>query len=379
MNSTENRITNQKSRSAIIMQTSLVGIAVNALLAAAKAVIGWITGSLAVTLDGINNLTDAGSSVITLISTKLAGKEADKKHPYGFGRTEYLSTLIIAVIILYAGISSLFESVQKIIHGGVPSYTPLTLWILFFAVLVKIGLGLYTISKGKQANSGPLEASGKDALNDSIMSSAVLVCALIYLFFNVSLEAYVSLVISVFIIKSGIDITKEALSKIIGERTDPELAEKVRNEILKVEGISGAYDLFFNDYGPQRKIASVHIEIPDTWTADQIDEVSRIIEQNVYKNCGVILSAVGVYSKNTRDPQVRSMEKEVRRILNHYPNILQMHGFYADIEQKLLRFDLIIDFNVKNRREEYEQILEECRNTYPDYDVQITLDADTTD
>lgn len=379
MNSTQNRILDSKNRSAVIMKTSIVGIVVNALLAAAKAVIGWITGSLAVTLDGINNLTDAGSSLITLISTKLAGKEADKKHPYGYGRTEYLSTLIIALIILYAGISSLFESVEKIMHGGTPSYTPLTLWILFFAVLVKVGLGLYTISKGKQAASSSLEASGKDALNDSIMSSAVLVCALIYLFTRVSLEAWVSLVIAVFIIKSGIEIIRDALSKIIGERSDPELAEKVRNEILKVPGITGAYDLFFNDYGPQRKIASVHIEIPDTWSADQIDEASRLIEQNVYKNCGVLLSAIGVYAKNTTDPQVRKMEKEVRQILNHYPDILQMHGFYADTAQKQLRFDLIIDFNVKNRREEYTQILEECRNAYPDYDVQITLDADTSD
>lgn len=379
MNSTEKRITGGKDRSDIIMKTGFIGIAVNTLLAAAKAVIGWMTGSLAVTLDGINNLTDAGSSVITLISTKLAGREADKKHPYGYGRTEYLSTLLIAMIILYAGISSLSESIQKIIHGGLPDYTPLTLWILFFAILAKIGLGLYTISMGKRADSGPLEASGKDALNDSVMSSAVLLCALIYQFSGISLEAWVSLIISLFIIRSGIDITREALSRIIGERTDPELAEKVRQEIVTVPGVSGAYDLFFNDYGPEKKIASVHIEVPDTWTADQIDEVSRQIEQNVYQNEKVILSAVGIYSKNTKDPAARKIENRIHEILNHYPNILQMHGFYADETEKQIRFDLIIDYSVKNRKQEYEEILAEYRKEFPDYTVAITLDADVSE
>lgn len=339
--------------------------------------IGQVTGSLAVSLDGVNNLTDAGSSVITLISTKLAERHPDKQNPYGFGRTEYLSTFVIAMIILYAGISSLSESVQKLMHGGVPSYSSLSLWILLLAVAVKIGLGLYTMSQGRKAGSGSLEASGKDPLNDSVMSGAVLACALLYRFVGISMEAWVGLVIAVFIIKSGIDITREALSKIIGERTDPAVAESVKEEIMKVPGVTGAYDLFFNDYGPEKKVASVHIEVPDTWTADQTDETSRRIEQAVWKKEHVILSAVGIYAKNTKGPESRKIEGKVRSILGNYPHILQMHGFYADRSQ--IRFDLIIDFNVKNRQQEYSQILEECRKAYPDHDVQITLDADVSD
>lgn len=156
------------------------------------------------------------------------------------------------------------ESVQKLMHGGVPSYSSLSLWILLLAVAVKIGLGLYTMSQGRKAGSGSLEASGKDPLNDSVMSGAVLACALLYRFVGISMEARVGLVIAVFIIKSGIDITREALSKIIGERTDPAVAESVKEEIMKVPGVTGAYDLFFNDYGPEKKVASVHIEVPDT-------------------------------------------------------------------------------------------------------------------
>ena len=365
------------SRAAIITTTSVVGIAANALLAAVKVVIGQATGSLAVSLDGVNNLTDAGSSVITLISTKLAERQPDKKHPYGFGRTEYLATLVIAMIILYAGISSFSESVQKLMQGGTPSYSSLSLWILFMAVVIKIGLGLYTISQGKKAGSGSLEASGKDALNDSVMSGAVLVCALLYKYAGVSLEAWVSLVIAIFIIKSGIDITREALSKIIGERTDPAVAQSVKDEITKMPGVTGAYDLFFNDYGPDKKAASVHIEVPDTWTADRIDETSRRIEQAVWRKEHVILSAVGIYAKNTKDAESRQIEESIRSILGNYPHILQMHGFYAG--QSQIRFDLIIDFNTRNRQQEYSEILEACRKAYPSYDVQITLDADVSD
>lgn len=379
MKPTETSMPDQKQRSGIIMRTSLIGIGVNALLAAAKAVIGWLTGSLAVTLDGVNNLSDAGSSIITMISTKLAGKPADKKHPFGYGRTEYISTLVIALIILYAGISSLSESIQKIIEGGTPSYSSLSLWILFFAVLVKIALGLYTIREGKKAGSGSLDASGKDALNDSIMSSAVLISALIFQFTGVSLEAWVGLVISGFIIKSGIDIIRESLSEIIGERMDKELAREIKEEVRQVPGVLGAYDLFFHDYGPERKIASIHIEVPEDWSAARIDAVSREIEQKIYRKYHVIFSAVGIYSKNTSDPDARRIEKEIRSLLDEYPHILQMHGFYVREEPKQIRFDLIIDFNAKNRHEEYQEILEACRAAYPDYDVSITLDADLSD
>ncbi|WP_304422891.1 cation diffusion facilitator family transporter [Faecalibaculum rodentium] len=209
------------------------------------------------------------------------------------------------------------------------------------------------------------------------MSGTVLSCALLYRFSGISLEAWVSLVIALFIIKSGIDITREALSKIIGERTDPAVAESVKEEIMKVPGVTGAYDLFFNDYGPEKKVASVHIEVPDTWTADRIDETDRRIEQAVWEKEHVILSAVGIYAKNTKDPESRKIEEKIRSILGHSPHILQMHEFYADCPQ--IRFDLIIDINVKNCQKEYSEILEECRKAYPDYDVQITLDADVSD
>lgn len=369
----------QASRSSIILKTSLVGIVTNGVLALTKAIIGWVTGSLAVTLDGINNLSDAGSSIITMVATKLANKAPDKKHPLGYGRTEYLSTLVIALIILYAGISSLSESIQKIIHGGTPTYTTLSLWILLLAVVVKIVLGLYTIQQGKKADSGSLEASGKDALNDSIMSGAVLISALIFQWTGISLEAWVGLVIAIFIIKSGLEIIREAISELLGERVDKELAQNIKQEICTIPGVIGAYDLIFNDYGPEKKIASVHIEVPYDWDAVKIDEVSREIEEKVYAKYHVILGAIGVYAKNLNDPHARELEKQVRQILDGYDHILQMHGFYVSEDPKEIRFDIVIDFNAKNRKEEFQAIEKECKAAFPDYQVSITPDADLSD
>lgn len=368
-----------QERTAIITSTSLVGILTNFLLAAVKAVIGWVSGSLSVMLDGVNNLSDAGSSVITLLSAKLAQKPADKKHPYGYGRTEYLSTLIIALLILYAGISSLSESIQKIISGGDPEYSALSLWILAAAVLVKVGLGLYTERQAKKAGSESLAASGKDSLNDSLMSSAVLASALFFLWTGISLEAWVGLILSIFIIKSGFEILRDTLSEIIGERADSELSATIREAVLSVPGVLGAYDLFFHDYGPNRKIASIHVEVPDTWDAAKIDEVTRQIEQVVYQKSHVLLSAVGVYSKNTGNSQEKRIENTVRSILGKYPDVIQMHGFYVNEHNHEIRFDIIIGFDAPDRRGEYEQILDDCRRAFPDHQITITLDADISD
>jgi cation diffusion facilitator family transporter len=221
-------IENEKSRSRTIVRTSVIGIAANAFLAAFKAVIGIISGSIAITLDAVNNVSDAASSVITIIGTKLAGKAPDRKHPFGYGRIEYLTAMIISVIVLYAGVTSLVESVKKIITPETPEYSTVSLIIIGAAVVVKIILGRYVKSVGKKVNSDSLINSGEDATLDSIISAATLAAALIFIFTKVSLEAYLGAIISLVIIKSGIGMLRETLSKILGERADAELRRASR-------------------------------------------------------------------------------------------------------------------------------------------------------
>ena len=209
-------------RDRIIIRTSIIGILANVFLAVFKALIGTLTHSIAITMDAVNNLSDAASSLITIIGTKLAGKEPDREHPFGYGRIEYLSAMVIAVLVLYAGITSFVESVKKILHPVTPDYNFTALLIVAVAVLVKIVLGRYVKSVGLKVNSDSLVNSGEDATLDSVISASTLVAAVLYMKTHISLEAWLGAIISVIIIKSGIDMLKDTLSKILGERADAE-------------------------------------------------------------------------------------------------------------------------------------------------------------
>lgn len=266
-----------------IVKTSIVGILANAFLAALKFIIGLISGSIAITLDAVNNLSDAASSVITIIGTKLARKPANKKHPFGYGRIEYLSAMIISIIVLYAGITSLRESVGKIIHPEHANYSVISLVIVAVAVIVKIVLGRYFVGVGNKVNSESLVNSGKDASLDSIISASTLVAALIFIITGLSLESWLAAIISIVIIKSGIEMLIDTLSEILGERADKNLAKEIKKTVMQVGNVNGVYDLVLNDYGPDRYIGSLHIEIPDTYSADQIDSLIRKITNKVYE------------------------------------------------------------------------------------------------
>ena len=211
------RTENVLSRDRQIIRVSLVGIAANLLLAGFKVFVGLLSHSIAIILDAVNNLSDSASSVITIVGTKLAGRSPDKKHPFGYGRIEYLSAMSISLIVLYAGVTSFVESVKKIIHPETPDYNTLTLVIVAVAVVVKIVLGSYVKGQGEKLNSDSLVNSGEDAKLDSLISAATLAAALIFIFTKVSLEAWLGAIISVIIIKSGIEMLRDTLSKILGE------------------------------------------------------------------------------------------------------------------------------------------------------------------
>lgn len=373
MNSNEGNI-----REKTIVRTSIIGIGANIVLVIFKAAVGFAVNSIAIVLDAVNNLTDAFSSLVTIIGTKLAGKEPTKKHPYGYGRLEYMSQIIVAALILYAGITSIIESVKKIITPETADYSTVSLIIISAAVAVKLLLGLYVRKKGKEVKSGSLEASGSDALFDAVISLSVLISAVIYLTTGLSLEAYVGVLISALIIKSGLEIIGGAVDEMLGLREAGELTRSVRKSIAKEDGVHGIYDLMLHDYGPDRHLASVHIEIDDNLTAQQIDVMSRNIQERVYTETAVILTAVGIYSRNTGDGKAAQIRNNIRKLVMSHEGVLQFHGFYADIENKKISFDIIIDFSA-DRKALYQHITEDVRNQYPDYEIRITLDTDISD
>ncbi|MBO4236021.1 MAG: cation transporter [Firmicutes bacterium] len=367
-----------ENRSKTIVRTSIIGIITNVLLASFKAAVGLLSNSIAIVLDAVNNLSDALSSVITIVGTKLAGRKPDKKHPLGHGRVEYLTAMVIAVLVIYAGITSLVESIKQIIHPETPEYKVVSLIIVAASVIVKILLGRYVKSVGNKVNSDSLVASGTDAMMDAIISASTLVAALIFIWKGLSLEAYLGALISLVIIKAGIDILRETISQIIGERVDSDLAKDIKKSICEFDDVSGAYDLILHSYGPDTLMGSVHIEIPDYYTADRIDTLTRRIQKKIFDKHGVILTAVSVYSMNTKDDEALKIKNEVMNIVMDHEGLIQVHGFYLDMEKKNMTFDMIIDFKA-NRDAVYNHILEEIKEKYPEYQVHIQLDSDISD
>jgi len=367
-----------ENREKTIVRTSIIGIAANIVLAAFKAAVGVFSHSIAIVLDAVNNLSDALSSVITIVGTKLAGKGPDKKHPLGHGRVEYLTAMVIAVLVMYAGITSLVESVKQIINPEMPDYKGVSLIIIAVSVLAKVVLGRYVKSVGERVKSDSLIASGTDATMDAAISASTLVAAGIFLWKGLSLEAYLGLIISLVIIKAGIDILRETISQIIGERVDSDLAVDIKKTVTGFEDVAGAYDLVLHSYGPDTLMGSVHIEVPDYYTADRIDSLTRKIQKEVYEKHGVVLTAVSIYSRNTHDDEASKIRNEAMHIVMEHEGVLQVHGFYIDMETKTMTFDMVVDFEA-DRDAVYTHILEEIKEKYPDYNVRITLDSDISD
>ena len=377
--SPEQNPANGQTREKTIIKTSLIGIIANVFLAAFKAVVGLMSNSIAIVLDAVNNISDAGSSLITIVGTKLAGKEPDKKHPFGYGRIEYLSAMIISVIVLYAGITSFVESVKQIIHPETPDYNAVSLIIVAVAVVVKILLGRYVKGVGEKVHSDSLINSGEDATLDAVISASTLVAAGIFLIFHVSLEAWLGAIISLVIIKSGVEMLRDTVSQILGERNDTELARSIYATVMSFPNVQGAYDLVLNNYGPDTWNGSIHIEVPDTYSASQLDQLIREITMKVLSDHHVLLTAIGVYSVNTQDEEVIRTREQVRKIVFAHEHVLQMHGFYLLKEQKAMRFDIVISFDAKDRREVYANVIADVRKAFPDYELQVAMDTDFTE
>ena len=366
------------NREKVIVKTSGIGIITNLLLVGFKAFVGLVSNSIAVILDAVNNLSDALSSVVTIIGAKLGAKQPDKKHPLGYGRIEYLSSMIVAALVLYAGITSLVESVKKIITPEAADYSPVSIIIISVAIVVKLLLGMYVRKQGKKVNSGALTASGSDALFDAILSASVLASAIVYLIFGISLEAYVGVIIAGFIIKAGIEMMIETLNDIIGKREDAETTKELKEIICAEEEVLGAYDVTLFNYGPNKNYGSVHVELPDHLSVDDVDRITRKIQTDVYQKTGIILTGIGVYSFNTSDDEAARMRNAVQHTVLSHDWALQMHGFYADTEKKTLRFDVVLSFEV-DKKEAVGILSEEIRALYPDYDLLIVPDVDVSD
>lgn len=363
----------KKTRYAQIVQYSIVGIIVNLLLAAFKAAAGFIAGSIAVVLDGVNSLTDAFSSIATIVGEKIANMRPSRKHPYGYGRVEYVTSIVIGAIVLAAGCISIRESVVKIMSPSTPDYGALTISVLVVAALTKAVIGIAFIRKGRAINSQPLRASGVDAAYDAVLTFGTLVVAFICLIWGIDLDGWVGLIISLFVVKAGLDIIRDAVASIIGERPSEECVAKIRSLIAEHEGVLGVFDLMLDTFGPERTMGACRIEVRDDMLASEIHELTRHISEDLDRECRTQL-ILGIYATNSTG-EFAGIHRRLDELVEHHPEILQVHGFYVDEDTNHVDFDLVIDFD-HDADILKEHIVDEMKEFYPGYTFNVITDLD---
>ncbi len=360
-------------RSREIIRTSWIGIAANVLLAGFKAAVGLLASSVAIVMDAVNNLSDALSSVITIVGTKLSQRPPDRKHPFGFGRVEYFSAIIIAVIVLSAGITSLIESVKKIFNPSEPTYTTLTLVVIVVAIVVKLVLGQYVKHKGEQLKSDALIASGSDALFDAVITLATLVSAGVMLLWGFSLDGILGALISLVIIKAGIEMLASPVNELLGKSISAELTNQIQREVSEFEGVHGVYDLILHNYGPDIQIGSLHINVYDTMSAHEIHGLTRKITMQMIERHNIVMT-VGVYAIATGENRRAELQTKVMQMLAAHQEIVQVHGFYYSEQDNMLSVDVVPDISVHDDAAFVGQLTAELQPLVPDKQVVIVVD-----
>ena len=368
-----------EARNKKIIKTSIIGIIANFILAIFKVVVGFLSGSIAIILDAVNNLSDTLSSIVTIAGVKFANRAPDKNHPLGHGRFEYLGAAIIATVISYIGFTAIFESIGKIINPNEVNYTFITFLVVSVSVIIKILLGCYYKKIAKQVDSDSLKNSGFDAMMDALISAATIVAGFIYVIWGISIEAYLATLISVFIIYSGFRMLRESFSVILGERVDSDLSRRIKQAICEIDGVYGAYDLLIHDYGTGRSYASVNIDVLDTLSVVEVDDISREVRRLVGQRFRIYVSSVGIFPINTKDKHTVEVRNNIKAMMLMNDHIRQIHGFRVDEKAKEITFDVVIDFSVKDQNALRRRIIKELKRVYPDYHFVISIDLDFSD
>ena len=346
-------IKDKKDRSAYGVLAGLVGIICNVFLFAGKLIIGLIINSSAVMTDSFNNLSDAASSVISLIGAKLAAKPADKEHPFGHGRYEYIVALIVSFIILEVGISCFKTSLEKIFHPEDLNISLIALIILIVSVFVKIWLSLFNRKLGKKIDSKVLLATARDALGDVFVTSATIVSLLIYRFLGWNVDGYMGCLVAVMVFLAGISVTRDTIEPLLGEAVPEDLYKEICEKVCSYEGIEGTHDLIVHSYGPTRRMASVHAEIKNTLSIETAHEIVDKIEQDVLRDLNIFL-VIHMDPIDTDNEAVQSTRKTISDAVKGKDPSASIHDFrmVSGTDQINLIFDLVLPYSYKK---------EECR------------------
>ena len=364
-----------ESREGIIAGTSGLGIIVNLLIAAIKVILGLLANSIAIISEGVNNASDALTSVLTLVGTKLAGKKPDKKHPFGYGRIEYLTSLIIAIAILITGFEMITSSVELIFNPEPMDISIAALLAVAISAVIKFFLGIYTIKQGKRADSGALTAVGLDCRNDSFVSVVTIASAIIFLVFDFSIDAYVGIFTSLIILKAGFEVLKDTVSELLGKPGDEELAEKLYKEIRSTEGVLGAADMMLHNYGPDAYSGSVNIEMDHEMTVGEIYEILHALQLRIMYEHKVTM-VFGIYAVDNDHEDVKAIRKTVADFVLAQEHVKSFHAVYLDPNSPKIYCDLIVDYDLADwdaLREEFAAYMAE---RFPENEIVLTVETE---
>lgn len=357
-----------------------VGIICNCLLAAGKLIVGHMTSSMSITADGLNNLSDGASSVVTLLGFKLAEKPADRKHPYGHARIEYIAGLTVAVMILFIGLELGKSSVEKLIDPEPIEFSFTAVWVLCASILVKLFMMLFNLKMGRRINSNALLATAADSRNDVMTTSAVLAASIVEHFYDVRIDGVMGIAVSLFILYSGIKLAGETMSPLLGEGANPELQKQITDYINGCPMVLGCHDLMVHDYGPGRRYASIHVEIDKN--EDPMACHARIdrMERECLKNYGTHL-VIHYDPVVTDDPEVNSTKRLVNTIIKVRDSRLTIHDFRMkdDGESVKMSFDMILPEDLRGQEQSIKETVEKALNSLDSkkYYADITFDMES--
>ena len=372
MNST---VKKRNERAAVLLRAGWYGIIVDGLLAGLKIAVGVVSNSVAVLSEGVNNLSDCAASVISVILSKFIGRNADSKHPYGYGRTEYIASLLISLLILFGGGNLVVESVQRILKPEVPAFDWIGIAVLIVSAVSKLFLGNYQIRTGRMLKLPALEGAGREAKLDVVQSLATLLCIFLLHAFHLNLDAYFGLGIACILVKTGIDILRTAFDSLLGESADPSLVREIRQAIEDNPGVLDVFHITLQVYGPLNQEGIAEVALSGDLSVQEASEVTRQAAREIERKFGIRMRFI-IYPQMRMDEEGKAMYECVQKYAQTIPGTRSIHGFSYDRERNILQFCVLVDYSVTNARKYRKTLSDAIRLSYPDAAIMIDLERE---
>ena len=354
-----------------IIRFNIIAIAVNLVLATAKITVGTIARSAAVTLDGVNSMADMISSALILVFARLSDKKADKDHTFGFGRLEYLCSMIVTMLVMGIGLKSMFDAIKEILYPGeAPNFSFLVVAVEVVSMAVKFYLGKKQQDAGRRLNSQAMIMAGIDAMSDVGIGAAVLISIVVYKAFGIDIEDYLCVIIAALILKAGVEMLIESMNKIVGAPADPDFRKKITTMLFKEKDVYNVSSLVIHNYGENNYIGSVDIEVDEDMKASRITELSQHLKDEA-KELGMTLTSVGISGIKIDQPEADKIYDKILPIVMKHEDISRIQSFRVSFRRKKISFALVYKYDAKDPEADMEALKKEIQKLYPEMEIEI--------